>query len=373
MTDTAAPALVSALETDIERALAPLPPRDAPVSLWADGTYAAIREALREDDPRLPQGIWETDRKRADPAHAADLALNALEMRAKDVYVAGWLLEAWTRLHGFAGARGGLQMLVRLCREQWHVLHPRAEENEPDARDRAWEHLAAQLPAALRRVPLAQPGPGGGDAFTWHDRQAALHREGRGGDEAGAPGSEDIEAATARTPTDFYAAALRDLGAAIVELDALQSQLREHAGAPPSLAAPHTALAEIRAWVGSLLAKRPAEEASAPEPPSGPEGVDGDPGPADGAAAGTEGDAAAVFAAPPGTAVRSRAEAYGMLAAAADFLARTEPHSPVPPLVRRAVAWGGLDLAGLYEEVLREGYDLPSLCTLLGAAPGERR
>ncbi len=57
-----------------------------------------------------------------------------------------------------------------------------------------------------------------------------------------------------------------------------------------------------------------------------------------------------------------------MLNDAAGYLLRIEPHSPTPYLVRRAVTWGDMTLAELFEEFVREGYDLQALCNLLGIA-----
>ena len=59
---------------------------------------------------------------------------------------------------------------------------------------------------------------------------------------------------------------------------------------------------------------------------------------------------------------------------------RTEPHSPAPWLVKRAVSWGGmtlaelpealrglgLDLAELLDELLGQGENLASIKKLLG-------
>ncbi|HYN21582.1 MAG TPA: type VI secretion system protein TssA, partial [Thermoanaerobaculia bacterium] len=67
--------------------------------------------------------------------------------------------------------------------------------------------------------------------------------------------------------------------------------------------------------------------------------------------------------------VSSRSEAYQRLAEAADYLLRTEPHSPVPYLIRRAVSWGNLSLAELLQELLQKNADLPTLYTLLGIKP----
>ena len=64
--------------------------------------------------------------------------------------------------------------------------------------------------------------------------------------------------------------------------------------------------------------------------------------------------------------VTSREQAYGLLNLAADFLLRTEPHSPTPYVVKRAVAWGHMSLAELYQEILADEKDLAGLKQLLG-------
>ena len=48
----------------------------------------------------------------------------------------------------------------------------------------------------------------------------------------------------------------------------------------------------------------------------------------------------------------SREEAYRQLLLIAEYLARTEPHSPVPYLIRRGVEWGNKPLSELLGELI---------------------
>ena len=64
--------------------------------------------------------------------------------------------------------------------------------------------------------------------------------------------------------------------------------------------------------------------------------------------------------------ITSRVEAYRALATAAEFLMRTEPHSPVPYLVRRAIHWGNLSLVELLDELLQKNADVNTVYALLG-------
>jgi type VI secretion system protein ImpA len=64
--------------------------------------------------------------------------------------------------------------------------------------------------------------------------------------------------------------------------------------------------------------------------------------------------------------IKSRAEAYALLSAAADYLLIHEPHSPAPHLVKRAVAWGRMTLTELLQELIADDSDLKQIFKLLG-------
>jgi predicted component of type VI protein secretion system len=64
-------------------------------------------------------------------------------------------------------------------------------------------------------------------------------------------------------------------------------------------------------------------------------------------------------------AIASRDEAYRRLAEAAEYLARVEPHSPAPYLVRRAIHWGSMTLPELLPELVRNQGELAELFRLL--------
>jgi type VI secretion system protein ImpA len=63
--------------------------------------------------------------------------------------------------------------------------------------------------------------------------------------------------------------------------------------------------------------------------------------------------------------ITSRAEAYRRLSEAADYLTKTEPHSPAPYLVRRAIVWGGMRLDELLPELVRNNSELSEIYRLL--------
>lgn len=68
--------------------------------------------------------------------------------------------------------------------------------------------------------------------------------------------------------------------------------------------------------------------------------------------------------------IESRDEAYRMLESIADYLMKTEPHSPTPYLIKRAVTWGRMSLVDLMLEVVREEGDMTRYLSLLGIKEG---
>jgi type VI secretion system protein ImpA len=61
------------------------------------------------------------------------------------------------------------------------------------------------------------------------------------------------------------------------------------------------------------------------------------------------------------TQLRGRDDAYRSLAQIADYLAQLEPHSPVPPLIRRAIEWGNMSFVDLMAELTSNNGELQRL------------
>jgi type VI secretion system protein ImpA len=373
---------------DLDALLAPIPGDDpAGALLRYDGLYDRVREARRADDPSLPQGVWSHELKRAEWTAAATLCREALETRSKDLQLGAWLAEAWTGEHGFAGAAAGLAALLALCEHYWDGAHPRGDDADEtaEARARIFEWLDGRLTELLNATPLSKPEIADAGTVAWLDREAALRLENAGRRDAGAVRAAEAKGAVtlarfdrsvALTPTAFHAARAAALARAAYATSRLQALLDERCGRDaPGLLRLSNLLAALRGWTEGVLTARPREETPAPEPamptpadvPAAAEAV---PPPAEGAAA-AEAPAVVRVAQPARPA--SRDEAYRWLAVASDYLAATEPHSPVPHLVRRAIGWGRLSLPELFLEFLRQGYDLNALRALLGFDDGEKK
>jgi type VI secretion system protein ImpA len=327
-------------------------------------TYASIREARRADGPN--QGVWEkTVAKRAEWDLAEQLCMTCLRQESKDLNVCAWLCEAWIHQHGLAGLADGLTLMDAMLTTYWEQVHPLPEGGDLGFRSAPFEWLNRNVPLALRSAELA-PGTGpGGNAFTLAEWDAVLRAErqlarvaaAKPGRPSAPPalapeqtGRIHFAAAAAMAPHDYYprlAAQLERCGQAAQQLGkTLTSSLGKDA---PSL----TALWDVlRSCVGA------AEELGGAAPPA----VDAVSEISD--QAGYGGDLAGAPAHRHG--IVSRAQAYMLLAEVADYLHYTEPHSPVPYLVRRACAWGDMPLEELLVELLDNESNLKQIFRLLG-------
>jgi len=343
-----------------------------------EGTYDRIAEARREDDPRLEQGVWQKELKRADWGAVAQICGEALELRSKDLQIAAWLTEAWCKLRGFAGVAAGLRLIGGLCSAYWNDLYPSLEDAEYRAAPFYWidEKLAIQL----KFVPLTEVSELVPVAFSWADWEAAARLEQQ---RLQAPTSKSadtltpahIRTALQRSSPEFVAgmqAHAAAAQAATAELQAVLDAQYHHAG--PSLRLFRSTLVDIEQWlkeapVSALAAaagaSTPAGLASAVAALSAPAPVLAASAALAPGAASDASDSISSMAGP----IQTRQEAYRRLAEAAAYLLRTEPHSPTPYLVNRAIRWGQLPLDQLLPELVRNEGALGDLRQLLNLNP----
>jgi len=163
-----------------------------------DPIFDRLREARREDDPSLPMGVWEQPLKRADWAQTEALCKMTLSGYAKDLQIAAWLTEAWTRQHGFEGLLRGLLLVEGLLVRFWETVHPQVDEDgDPGLRAAPLEWMNNSLATTIRiHVPvLGQSGAqlGRFSLADWErmasdaSSPAAQQRARRAADESGQP------------------------------------------------------------------------------------------------------------------------------------------------------------------------------------------
>ena len=354
---------------DTEKLLSPISAESpAGEALRYDKVYDRIKEARRQDDAGLAQGVWKADLKRADWSEAEALCLETLETRSKDLQIAGWLLEAWLHLHGLRGAAEGMKLILALCDGFWDELHPQIRDGDAEYRMAPIHWINEKLERDLKLLPLTRPEPEG-DVYTLSDWENAMRLEGV--EARAAQGSPDTRRKTSQarfhesvalTPSSYFHGLLRDSADLLQHCAAVESFLDQHLGkSAAGLAQFRSTTESIYHLVNTVLKQRepeaPPEDAGAPPAPEAEAEWPEEPAAQASAARGR---------------IRTREEAYRMLAEAADFLMRTEPHSPTPYLVRRAISWGGMRLDELLPELVRNNNELTEIFRLLQIGAPER-
>lgn len=322
---------------------------DVPAGVPAaqDVSYRRIRHEREDEDATLPLGPWERELKRANWVAASELAAAALAGRSKDLQLTAWLFEAMIARSGFQAVAPCLRLIDALLLRYADTLHPQDSEHRLNLL--LW--IGQKLLPPLRRVTIT--GTGSGHDYAWSDWEQAQRNEQLRASLGKQRESEiegatlaDVGAALACTPDARIVFLRGHLCDGLAALQTLECTLDAHMGDDaPGLSSMRNLLESIDVVLAADARRRGV---TMPTPMATPaaghvhdNGIHDD-GIHD---RGSEPDGDAVLGS------INRREVYAALADIARALETIEPHSPVPYLIRRAVAWGGLNTAQLYSEV----------------------
>lgn len=324
---------------DVEALLSPLGP-DAPCG--PELSYDPAFLELEKAGAGKPEQQFGDKVIPAEPPDWPTVMEHALDLagRTRDLRVAVWLTRAACRLHGLAGAAGGLALVHGLLERQWPLLHPQldAEDNDdPTMRLNALAPLyyPTALPADLRQAAL---GPGRG-SLTLRELELGLGRAEPEGDEV-------------RTTEAGVLQALSGLLAAHAGLDELLGGVVRHASgiadvvqAAVGMRAPDAAplLNLLKSLeIGLARARGDAERAT---------GGSSDTAAGEGTAAmGTGGGRG-------GGTIRGRDDALRELDRVCEWLERNEPSNPAPLLIRRAQRLMKMSFIEIIRDMAASGLD----------------
>ena len=317
-----------------------------------DVTFMQLEELRRESDPVLDPG---GEAKSADWRGVVRLCETVLRDKTKDLELAAALTQGLLYVEGWPGLQTGLKMLAGLIETFWESLHPGWDEGEiiPAIRARpvSWLGSSQDFLLAVKRVPLIAPI--GDQARSWFDYEQsrrvdeAAAKANRGAYqeliESGLITGEQWRSSLAGTPLDRLQTTVADLAACLAELQNLETVCAEKFGED----APY--LLDLRNLLDDChdyLVKYKAGQIDL-----GAEG--GSAMPAESAlSAATAATAAGAGPAAAAGPIKTRDEAFRRLREVADFLRRTEPHSPVSALLERAVRWGNMTFEDLFRDVV---------------------
>lgn len=375
---------------DISSLIAPLDgPANAELNgagadLRFDPVYKEITDARRQENARLPQGIWAHEVKRADWLLVERLCVDILRARSKDLQVACWLAEAVVHRVGYAGLAPGFRLLAALCRQFWPCLYPIIDDGDLAPRLAPFEWLNSRFPPLLRNLPIVCATTTPEVSYTWTDYINAQLLDGlrqrdpksvERSEAAGAVSLAAFVSARERTETQFWQQNMASLQAAATALEELNATLEELCGREaPGLGGIDEAIKDLLNLTAVALSERQRAERQRIErqlaevPPASTQVARQEAARLEASRPTPVPQPSPVFAATPQGPMTTREEAYAQLAEIAELLHRLEPHSPVPYLIDRAVAWGGLSFAELVSTFARAGLDLGMMFDVLGLA-----
>ncbi|MDY7560404.1 type VI secretion system protein TssA [Pseudomonas sp. 10B1] len=324
-----------------------------------------LRDLRREDDTSLPTGVWKSDIKRADWSGVEALATTLLLERSKDLMVAVWLGEAWLHKDALLGITDALALVSQLCARYPQDLHPQAEDGDQSWRVTPLDWLARRYGELLHtQLPLLGDREGdfaGFSLFDWQQmqrKQVAVNDTKAAKVAAGLALSQQnkFNEQVRSTPLVWWLRSLAAIQLATKQLAVLESwsdlQLQELA---PTYVLLQKILQSLTVLFKEFIAMHPPQIVVADLPDSASQAI------VNNTSEQTVVETTAVFTEP-----RSREEAYRQLLLIADYLGRTEPHSPVPYLIKRGVEWGNKPLKELLSELISADPEARRLWTLLG-------
>lgn len=313
------------------------------------------------------RGVWEEVR---------DGGLEILKYRSRDLEIAAMTIEALARTDGFIGLAAGFAMTRVMVESTWGDLFPIPDPEDGPADDQAVVEertLPLQrlvgidgeglLIPAILHIPFTKSRSDEEYALChWRSSRDLVHEESEEklklAVERGAVSPAQFEQAIASTPLPHVREVFRELGEASEQWELLSNTVSSASdGAAVLPAGPIRDLFEecdaaIRTFAPEAV-PRPEEE---PVAGDASDADDRDPTEAlDGAEGGGRRGAPA-----------SRAEAFDLLQAIAEFFEKRDPHSLVGAQIRNVVRLGRLPREAYYRELLRDEAALAMLFRAAG-------
>lgn len=306
--------------------------------------YKSIKDARSADDPTLPMGQWEHDLKAADWEEVTRLAVDALTNKSKDLQIAIWLLEAQINMWGFAAIGPCVHFIQLLCEQYWSTMHPEIDDGDIEYRTNLILWLNEKLQPTIKQLPITAIR--NDIAYSWATWEMATQHEQLSAEvrkqmQEDLLNPQTIVSAIIATPVEFYKDVFVDLKLALVAVEKFSLSLDDLCGQyAPSVSAISTLVEDIYEALYSHVKHRGIDTVEEDEEEMAEMNAQGN----------YEESQSANVNAGRGP-IRNRTDAYARLAEAAEYLSHDDPHSPVPYLVQKAIEWGQMNTAELYQEL----------------------
>ncbi len=338
-----------------------------------------VREKRATEDKEAPA----LSAKAAAWSGVIKLTVDALETKTKDLHVAAFLVDALVNRSGFAGLRDGLRLLKELQGRFWRHLYPGVEESSIDLEHRrgplVW--LNTNLPISLRQAPVVQSEDKGWSWWDWD----------RASNQANAEALKQFEQVKTATPRLECEELLTDIHQSLQEYEQLDQIVEEKFGELchsetylaqiieneeldpdsethrqkavrlattkiPQLSGIKETIEQCQALVEQIVEEKrqkdPTYQKESEQKPEISRPIKEElPKTLDKAISQKSGEHIEP---------QSRADALLRLDAVAKYFRRTEPHSPIPYLIERAIRWGGMNLGQWMQDVMGDEESVPT-------------
>lgn len=333
--------------------------------------YDAILEARREEDELLPQGVWKRDIKKSDWLHVQELCVDALRQHTKDLQIALWLGEAWMKLYGAKGFHQAMIFLAAFSETFWASMYPSLEE-EIEYRMAPFFWMDDKFAEHIKHFIITAGQEPGAQALTYADWEMAVHRQ-QVQDMARRMNKEwdvehdhltkeKIQLALDLTSQSYFEEMRDHILVASQQVKNYEGWLSQHVPEHPiTFKKIRDGAQEVKNFLDKIIQGKISKGARANEQKM-PTDPHRDP----------ENEDRSEQRVPPESQnesflpIKTRAEAYSLLAEAADYLLKTDPHSPTPYVVLRALTWQNMTLLDVLKESSRTEEDTRRIADMLG-------
>ena len=329
--------------------------------------FDQVKEARRADPDYLTQGDWQTDLKSSDWDLTLTLAAQGLARQSKDLMLVAWLSEALAHKHHFTGITFGLTLAERILDNFWTDLFPSLEDGVDERAARlAW--MKTSLADVVGGLPITQGQQYG---LLRYDESRHVENLGlqnpqamRAALDEGKINAEVFQRSVVLTDSDHLRLKAGEIAASLNACQRLQNTADRLFGHDaPSFAGLHDVLSRAGQLAEKLLKDRGIELNPAPAAPTPAVSKNAGVQPTGAAMTQTQQDLPVT---PLRTTPQTRDEAFTLLAGIAQFFKQTEPQSPVPYLIERAIKWGNMPLEGWLNDVIKDSNVVDNIRDVLG-------
>lgn len=292
----------------------------------------------------------------------ADFSSHVLAEKTKDLEIAAWLTEAWTRLQGFSGLDNSFKLLKGLIANFWDDIYPEIDEDGVSTKVAAITGLNGvdgngSLLTPIQMIPLTQ-GQNPAPFALWNYQQAielsqikdAVVLKQKMAD--GAVSMDMLKSAAMQTSNEFFVQLIQAINSTITSFKELTDLLQQKAGtsAPPS-----SDIAQLLVNCSqciSFLTKGRVLTTQSQSPVASKDITTNQPMTNESL-----------------NKLNSRADAFALIQRVADYFRESEPLSPFAYSLDQIIRWGAMPLPALLAELIPDQKARNNFFLLTGIPP----